>query len=237
MSRISRYSWRCGIAALFMANTALAQTHGVTEHPKMGHGGTNHEAMKHNSTGHGAMQHSEMDHNEGKTGRNAEASAHKHIASHHLPTNSSKHATEPGQGAFAALSEIVRILSADMTTDWSRVNFSGLREHLVDMDKLITETEVREEAIEGGLKMHIALAGRQGEAALRMLPAHSSFMSMETAWASDLEQSGNTFIWSVTTSKAAEVAKIRALGFFGIMATGDHHRAHHLALARGESVH
>jgi hypothetical protein len=35
-------------------------------------------------------------------------------------------------------------------------------------------------------------------------------------------------------SDTAAVAKIRALGFIGLMATGDHHAAHHMALARGD---
>ena len=34
---------------------------------------------------------------------------------------------EPGQGAFAALSEVVRVLEADPETDWSRVDLAGLR--------------------------------------------------------------------------------------------------------------
>jgi hypothetical protein len=34
---------------------------------------------------------------------------------------------------------------------------------------------------------------------------------------------------------SATVARIRGLGFIGLLATGDHHREHHLALARGET--
>jgi hypothetical protein len=35
---------------------------------------------------------------------------------------------------------------------------------------------------------------------------------------------------------AAVVARIRGLGFIGLMATGDHHTAHHMALARGDAM-
>jgi hypothetical protein len=35
----------------------------------------------------------------------------------------------------------------------------------------------------------------------------------------------------------AEIARIRGLGFFGVMASGAHHQAHHLAIAKGEHVH
>jgi hypothetical protein len=33
------------------------------------------------------------------------------------------------------------------------------------------------------------------------------------------------------------VARIRGLGFAGIMTEGDHHTRHHLAIARGDPVH
>ena len=39
---------------------------------------------------------------------------------------------EPGQGAFAAMQEIVAILEADPTTDWSKVDLPALRQHLAD---------------------------------------------------------------------------------------------------------
>ena len=32
------------------------------------------------------------------------------------------------------------------------------------------------------------------------------------------------------------VAKIRALGFIGLLTLGDHHAQHHMALARGEAM-
>jgi hypothetical protein len=35
---------------------------------------------------------------------------------------------------------------------------------------------------------------------------------------------------------AAAVAKLRGLGFIGLMVSGDHHPAHHLALARGDRM-
>lgn len=50
--------------------------------------------------------------------------------------------TEPGQGAFAAIAEIVALLSADTSTDWSRVDITALREHLVDMNQLTLNADV-----------------------------------------------------------------------------------------------
>jgi hypothetical protein len=43
---------------------------------------------------------------------------------------------------------------------------------------------------------------------------------------------------TVTTSDTTggrRVAELRGLGFIGIMALGDHHAVHHLALARGDA--
>ena len=45
-------------------------------------------------------------------------------------------ATQAGQGAFAAIQEVVEILAADPKTDWSKVNIDALRQHLVDMDNV-----------------------------------------------------------------------------------------------------
>ncbi|MBV1866615.1 MAG: hypothetical protein KUG69_01725 [Marinosulfonomonas sp.] len=138
---------------------------------------------------------------------------------------------EPGQGAFAAIAEIVKILGNDPATDWSRVNITALRDHLLDMDLLITDTQVVTTPIAGGLEMSVSAAGASG----RMVPAHGPVLAGETGWTSSQTRSGDTVIWRVTSPN--DEAKIRALGFFGLMATGDHHRAHHLAMATGASPH
>jgi hypothetical protein len=38
----------------------------------------------------------------------------------------------PGQDAFGAVQEIVRMLEADPETDWSKVDLEVLRQHLID---------------------------------------------------------------------------------------------------------
>lgn len=42
-------------------------------------------------------------------------------------------------------------------------------------------------------------------------------------------------ILTVTSDDPATVARIQGLGFFGLMASQDHHREHHLAIAKGGS--
>lgn len=143
--------------------------------------------------------------------------------------------TEPGQGAFAAIAEIVAMLAADPVTDWSSVDITALRNHLVDMDLLVTETQVAARDIPDGLEMTIAVPDRPGSAALRMVPEHAPFLAAETGWDSSVTDTGGTLVWTVTDPQATP--QIRALGFFGLMATGNHHQRHHLAIATGQMEH
>ncbi|MGO4917626.1 hypothetical protein [Pseudogemmobacter sp. W21_MBD1_M6] len=81
--------------------------------------------------------------------------------------------TEPGQGAFAALSEVVRVLEADPDTDWGQVDLAGFRAHLVDMDRLVSDAIVEETALPDGLSA-IATGDAHTIATLRrMVPAYS----------------------------------------------------------------
>ena len=167
----------------------------------------------------------------------AQLANHANHADHMMPgAVTADLPTEPGDSAFAAISEIVVILSGDPETDWSRVDIDALREHLVDMNQLVLGASVRTETLPDGLRMRIGTTGRAGEAASRMVPAHGPVLAAETGWMSDVTRDGTEIVWTVK-GRQEDVARIRALGFFGLMATGDHHRAHHLALARGEPVH
>jgi len=163
------------------------------------------------------------------------AQTHSHTPGMAHPSAPLALPTEPGQGAFAAIAEIVTMLRADPVTDWSRVNIDALRAHLVDMDMLVTHASVASTEIDGGLQVIIATNGEGGSAAQRMVLAHSTVLAAETGWASEVVPSTGTLTWTVTSP--SEAATIRALGFFGLMAFGDHHRSHHLALAKGQPMH
>lgn len=168
----------------------------------------------------------------------AQHAEHSGHAAHVMAdTGASGAPTEPGDGSFAAIIEIVAMLSADSDTDWTRVDIDGLREHLVDMNQLVIGASVHSEPLPNGLEMRIDTSGRAGEAASRMVPAHAPFLAAETGWESEVASEGDEIVWTVTTADAGAVARIQALGFFGLMATGDHHRMHHMAMARGEAAH
>jgi len=154
-----------------------------------------------------------------------------HGAMPSLPVSSSALPTEPGQGGFAAISEIVEMLSTDPDTDWSRVSIDALHAHLVDMNNLIMKTSVDTRDIPGGIEVTIPKSGRDDSAALRMVPAHAPVLASETGWSSKVDDKADKLVWRVTSD--TEEARISALGFYGLMATGDHHRAHHLAIAKG----
>src|SRR5262249_59069954 len=47
-----------------------------------------------------------------------------------------------GQAAFSTIGEVVAILKADSSTDWSKVDLDALREHLIDMDDVVMHASV-----------------------------------------------------------------------------------------------
>ena len=144
---------------------------------------------------------------------------------------------EGGQGGFAALAEVVSRLEADPTTDWSRVDVAALREHLVDMNALFLGSVARERTIPGGAEIEVEATGRALAAVQWMVPAHATELTARSGW----EATGRatpTGAWlRVTAKHASEAAMIRALGFFGLMTLGQHHRAHHWAIASGNRAH
>src|SRR5689334_4592712 len=78
----------------------------------------------------------------------------------------------PGQDAFGAIQEVVQILDADPTTDWSKVNIAALREHLIDMNEVTLRAAATEHALENGIEIVVTGEGRTLEAIKRMVPAH-----------------------------------------------------------------
>lgn len=145
--------------------------------------------------------------------------------------------TEPGQGAFAAIQEIVAILEADPATDWAKVDLPTLRQHLADMNALVVSADVTEREVPGGFEATISGAGRGGETARRMVPAHAVELAKFKGWeVMATAPDGGDIVLRVTSFDPRLQPRIRGLGFFGMMATGAHHQPHHLAIARGEGM-
>lgn len=144
---------------------------------------------------------------------------------------------EAGQGAFAAIAEVVSILEADPATDWTKVDLSALRQHLVDMNRLTLEANADEVSLEDGLAITITGVDRTLVAIHRMVPAHAKELDQMPTWSASAETQAAGAKLIVTSDDPDVQAKIRGLGFFSLMATGSHHQDHHLAIARGETIH
>ena len=144
--------------------------------------------------------------------------------------------TLPGQEAFGTIQEIVRILEADPATDWSKVNIAALREHLIDMDEVTMRANARERALDHGREITVTGQGRTLGAIKRMVPAHAHELAA-LGWQAKTDVLPNGVELVVTANDPLQVAKIKGLGFMGIMVQGAHHQIHHLMMAKGEFTH
>jgi len=145
--------------------------------------------------------------------------------------------TLPGQDAFGAIQEIVRILEADPKTDWSKVNLEALRQHLIDMNEVTLKADESAKDIDGGLAIAVTGKGRTVDAIQRMIPAHAQEINGLHGWNVKADTLPNGETLTVTSSDPKEVQHIRGLGFIGILVSGTHHQPHHLMMAKGEFHH
>ncbi len=175
------------------------------------------------------------------SGREAHGMTMPNVMMHGQPMNhrareASPAPTEPGQSAFAAIQEIVGILNADPKTDWSKVNIDALRQHLVDMNNVVLAAEVKDVPVGSGMRFDVTGEGPVRDSIRRMVSAHAAAMNGVDGWALEAaEIDGGESLTVLLPDKDA--AKLRGLGFFGVLALGMHHQAHHLMIARGQSPH
>ncbi|MGO6846298.1 hypothetical protein [Rhizobium ruizarguesonis] len=197
-----------GIALVHPIGTAFSQQMPMTNHAMSG----DHQMP-------GMMQHMMQMHGQGgmQTGVNAPTMA--------------------GQDAFGAIQEIVRILEADPSTDWSKVNLETLRQHLIDMNEVTLRANAASASIDGGLAIAVTGEGRTLAAIQRMVPDHAQELNQMNGWVATTEALPDGVRLTVTSNDSKEVAHIRGLGFIGLLVSGSHHQPHHLAMARNEMVH
>jgi hypothetical protein len=226
---MSLWSWRAGLAGVaIVAATAYAAAQ-MPDHHRM-HGPMNpgdsgQQLMMPQHGTQGQMMH-------GQHGIEGGMSPHGMM----MGSEASGQPVMPGQEAFGTIQEIVRILEADPATDWSKVNISALREHLIDMDEVTMRAAAAERALDNGVEITVTGEGRTLEAIKRMVPAHARELS-QLGWNAKTEEVSNGVKLTVTSTDARQVTKLRALGFMGIMVQGSHHQQHHLMMAKNEFVH
>ncbi len=146
---------------------------------------------------------------------------------------------EGGQSAFAAIAEIVKLLEADPTTDWRTVNLERLRQHLRDMDMVTLRSVVTATPSTGGATFVVRGTGEVIGAIKRLTGAHVAMVAMmggPHVARTVLPDGVRLVVTARDGDAAAGAARIRGLGFIGLMASGDHHQMHHLMLARGEAM-
>jgi hypothetical protein len=142
--------------------------------------------------------------------------------------------TQPGQGAFGAIQEVVEQLEANPNTDWSHVDIGALRDHLIDMDEVTLHAAMQEQPIPNGMRYIVTGAGRTRDAIQRMVIGHAQSMGDAAHWTMTAERSDDGAIVIVTAKRPSDLTEIRALGLLGMMADGGHHQIHHWFLATGE---
>ncbi len=144
---------------------------------------------------------------------------------------------ESGQSAFAAIQETVTALEADPNTDWSRVNFDRLRQHLIDMDEVTLHAAIRAEPINGGERYYVTGSGRTLQAIQSMVIGHVNAMGDAERWTMTAAPSRDGAVVTVMAKQPADLPRVHALGLLGMMAEGAHHQPHHWMLATGADPH
>jgi hypothetical protein len=142
--------------------------------------------------------------------------------------------TLPGQDAFGAIQEIVRILDADPKTDWSKVDLEALRQHLIDMHEVTLKADESPKKVDGGLQIAVTGSGRTLVAIQRMVPEWAEMANGLSGWHTKTAPLPNGELLTVIATSPKEIEHIRGLGFIGLLASGTWHQAHHLMMAKGE---
>ena len=225
---MSKFPWKtalAGAAVLSVTAYAFAQM-GPGRHGPMGAHGSHQQMMQGGSQGdmHGGMlggMHGGMKHGMGGHGAM--------LGQQGMPMS-------PGQDAFGAIQEVVQILEDDPATDWSKVNIGALREHLIDMNEVTLRANASERMLDNGIEIAVTGEGRTLAAIKRMVPAHVRELAAH-GWNAKTEDLPNGVRLTVIASEAQPLAKLKALGFLGVMVQGSHHQPHHLMMARGVFVH
>ena len=143
-----------------------------------------------------------------------------------------------GEYAFATLAEIVALLRADPDTDWSAVDLPALREHLRDMSRVTLDADVESEPTERGATFRVTSDAPDVIRSIRrMTTDHARTMGDVAGWRLAVREiEGGVSVEAVGRDETT-AAMVRALGFHGLLADGDHHRAHHWMLATGADPH
>jgi hypothetical protein len=170
---------------------------------------------------------------------NQPAMSHERMHAEHMARMHAVEPSLPGQDTFGAIAEVVRLLDADPKTDWSKVNLERLRQHLIDMNEVVLRSAVTQSPVPAGLAMEVRGAGRTTEAIRSMVVPHAVELDRMPQWSAKAETMPDGVKLTVTAKEAGDaktIARIRGLGFIGLLTEGAHHGPHHLAIAKGQAI-
>ena len=233
---MSRYPWKTMLAAsALVAATTYASAQmpaggpmGTQEQmPDSGMMGRIHEMM--HDGGMVSRMHQMMHGQGGMQGGTSGTMGAKQFGASATPTM-------PGQDAFGAIQEVVRILESNPRTDWSKVDIETLRQHLIDMNEVTLHAIAVQHDLGNGIEITVTGEGRTADAIKRMVPAHVAELR-EIGWNAKTQQLPDGVRLTVLASEAQPLTKLKALGFMGIMVQGSHHQLHHLMMATGQFTH
>lgn len=219
---MSKFPWKTTLAAsALLAATAYAFAQMSPDGPM----GT-----------HGQMRHGDMMDQMHQQMMQGGAGMSGHNAMHGAQFGATGTPTMPGQDAFGAIQEIVQMLQADPKTDWSKVNIEALRQHLIDMNEVTLHATAAQRDLTDGIEIKVTGEGRTLKAIKRMVPAHVNELR-QIGWNAKSDDLPDGVTLTITASESQPLAKLKALGFMGIMVQGSHHQLHHLMMATGQSIH
>ncbi len=180
-----------------------------------------------------ATDHNNMDHNAHMQSQNMDAKT----APRAMPDTSPL--TEAGNDVFGTIQEVITLLDANPNTNWEKVDLEALRQHLIDMNHFTMNVDVlAQRNIQNGTEILIQATNKAADAALkRAMSAHPSMLESETGWKMTASYQGTKTLLRIETGQANETARLRALGYIGIMALGNHHQVHHWLMASGQNPH
>jgi len=183
------------------------------------------------------MPHQPMQHESMPEGQMPRSHGTMHGMKHEMASTGTP--AMPGQDAFGAIAEVVQMLDADPSTDWSKVDLERLRQHLIDMNKVVLRSQVKQSEVPGGLVMDVTGTGRTEQAIRAMVVPHATELDRMPALTAKTELVPGGVRLTVTAKApddAKAVARLRGLGFIGLLTAGAHHGPHHLAMAKGETL-
>ena len=179
------------------------------------------------------VDHSKMDHSKHMMKMSQEGSQKKETSMTLSPLK------EAGNAVFGTIQEAIKQLDANPNTDWTKVDLEGLRQHLIDMENFTIHVDVvSSKDIDKGTVVVVKPTTDAAKVSLiRALAAHPSMLKQESGWDMTAKADGDAFVLTIETNKPEEIARLRALGYIGVMALGDHHQVHHWGMASGNNPH